>query len=69
MIEFFSIASLVWLAASAAFILFGPMSIADKRNTKLDSGYVFGLTILTIPTVIGWVAVLTYSLLGETKET
>ena len=69
MIEFLSIALLVWMATSAAFVLFGPMSIAEKRNTKLDSGYVFGLTILALPTVIGWVAVLTYSLLGETKET
>tara|TARA_Y100001938_G_C8063080_1_gene418529 strand:- start:593 stop:802 length:210 start_codon:yes stop_codon:yes gene_type:complete len=61
--------TIVWSLAAVFFVIFGPMVVAEKRDVKLDSGYVFLLTILSIPTVIGWGAVLAYSLLGETKET
>lgn len=57
------------MVATIVFALLGPMILAKSRNTKIAPHWVLLMTVLTLPTVVGWAVILAYSLFGETKET
>ena len=59
-------ALILWAVAAMLFILFGPVVLAGSRyKSGLDGGRIFLLTLLSIPTAIGWPVVLAYALFGK----
>lgn len=59
---------LILAGLSILFLVFGPAMIAFKRPDGPSDRFVFVLTLLTLPTVIGWPVVLAYALFGKSGE-
>lgn len=61
---------------SILFLVFGPLSVVHNRKLAGDKqapsrGEVFGYTLVTLPTIIGWPVILYYALTykkGEVSE-